>query len=69
METGFALIVSDHTAMEIAEMDANPAAMPSKPSIRLNALTIPTTQQIVSGIPIYMGKSVPISVWIPFPEK
>ena len=41
--------IRNQTASANAAMEARPAAMPSMPSIRLNALITPQAQTIVSG--------------------
>jgi hypothetical protein len=44
------------TKTTTVENNAEPAARPSKPSIRLNAFVIPITQRTVMGSPMYQAK-------------
>ena len=57
--------IRNQTARANAAMEASPAAMPSMPSIRLNALVTPRTQTIVSGSEIQIGSSNSSRLLIP----
>ena len=51
----FPPLIRIHMAMQMDEMDASPAASPSRPSIRLNAFTMPIVQQTVTPSARYHG--------------
>ena len=55
-DTGDEPLESATTKTTKVENSAEPAAKPSRPSIRLNAFVIPMTHRTVMGSPIYQAK-------------